>query len=315
MTIKHLVISGGGPTMIKTLGACQYLEKQGFWNIDNIESIHGTSAGAIIGAMLCMRFDWDTLNSYIIQRPWHEAFPINIKTILDAYHNRGIFDKSAPEKFFKSLLAAKDLSMKITLKEFFEYSKIELYMYSFEINHFQIESISYLTYPDLPLITAIQMTSAIPIIVSPVCFDEKCFIDGAVVSNYPLNYCLQKVENKEEILGFKNKYDEKPQGAVINDDSTLLDYIIIFLYKLIFQLNTEDKQEEIPNEITYSAMYLSFEYIKSVISSQEIRTNFLETGIQAAKFFLNKKQISQKKLQMEIDYERECLELEMESES
>ena len=297
--------------MIKTLGACQYLEQQNFWNIDNIQSIHGTSAGAIIGAVLCMRFDWETLNTYIIQRPWHEAFPINIKTILDAYNNRGIFDKNASEKFFKSLLAAKDLSINITLKEFYDFSKIELHMYSFEINHFKIEDISYLSYPDLPLVTAIQMTSAIPIIVSPVCFDGKCFIDGAVVSNYPLNYCLQHVENKDEILGFKNKYDEKPSGSIIDDDSTLLDYIIIFLYKLIFQLNTEDKQEEISNEINYNAMYLSFEYIKSVISSQEIRSNFLENGIEAAKFFLNKKHIAEKKHQMDLEYERECLELEM----
>ena len=58
-------------------------------------------------------------------------------------------------------------------------------------------------------------------------------------------------------------------------------------------------------------MYLSFEYIKSVISSQEIRSNFLENGIEAAKFFLNKKHIAEKKHQMDLEYERECLELEM----
>jgi len=83
MTIKHLVISGGGPTLIKSLGACQYLEKNNFWKIDDIQSIHGTSAGAVIGGILCMRYDWETLNTYIIDRPWHEAYSFNIKSILD----------------------------------------------------------------------------------------------------------------------------------------------------------------------------------------------------------------------------------------
>ena len=286
MTIKHLVISGGGPTMIKSLGACQHLEENNFWKIDDIQSIHGTSAGAVVGAMLCLKYDWETLNAYIIDRPWNEAFPFSIKYILNAYTNRGIFGRKASEVVFKSLLLGKDLSLDITLKDFYDYSKIELYMYSFEINNFKMESISYKTYPDLPLLTALQMTSAIPILISPVCLDGKCFIDGAVVSNYPLNFCLDMVEDTAEILGFKNDYEEKKQANVIDEESTLLDYIMTFLYKLIFQLNTEDKQKRIENEVLYSAQYLSFEYIKSVLSSSEIRKEFLQSGIQSAIDFL-----------------------------
>lgn len=286
MTIKHLVISGGGPTMIKSIGACQHLEQNNFWKIDDIQSIHGTSAGAVVGAMLCLKYDWDTLNTYIVDRPWNEAFQFNIKSILDAYTNRGIFGRKATEIVFKSLLLGKDLSLDITLKEFYDYSKIELYMYSFEINYFKMESISYKTYPDLHLLTALQMTSAIPLLISPVCIEGKCFIDGAVVSNYPLNYCLDMVHETTEILGFKNDYGEKKQANVIDEESTLLDYIMTFLYKLIFQLNTEDKQRCIENEVLYSAQYLSFEYIKSVLSSSEIRKEFLESGIQSATDFL-----------------------------
>jgi predicted acylesterase/phospholipase RssA len=286
MTIKHLVISGGGPTMIKSLGACQYLEQNNFWKIDDIQTIHGTSAGAVVGAMLCLKYDWETLNTYIIDRPWQEAFSFNIKSVLDAYTNRGIFSRKATEIVFKSLLLGKDLSLDITLKEFYDYCKIELYMYSFEINYFKMESISYKTYPDLQLLTALQMTSAIPLLISPVCIEGKCFIDGAVVSNYPLNYCLDMVEDTTEILGFKNDYGEKKQANVIDEESTLLDYIMIFLYKLIFQLNTEDKQKRIENEVLYSAQYLSFEYIKSVLSSSEIRKEFLQSGIQSARNFL-----------------------------
>ena len=58
MTIKHLVISGGGPIMIQILGAIQHLEKNEKVDMKNIESIYGTSAGAIVGVLICLKFDW-----------------------------------------------------------------------------------------------------------------------------------------------------------------------------------------------------------------------------------------------------------------
>ena len=62
MTIKHLVFSGGGPIMIQILGAIQEIEKKNFFYLNNIESIYGTSAGAIIGVLICLKFDWETKN-------------------------------------------------------------------------------------------------------------------------------------------------------------------------------------------------------------------------------------------------------------
>lgn len=291
MTIKHLVISGGGPTMIKSLGACQHLEKNNFWKIEDVETIHGTSAGAIVGAILCLKYDWETLNAYVVDRPWNDAFPFNIKSILDAYTNRGIFGRNSMEIIFKSLLLGKDLSLEITLKEFYEYSKIELCMHSFEINNFKMESISYINYPDLPLVSALQMTSAVPILISPVCIDGKCFIDGGVVSNYPLKFCLEVAKNTDEILGFKNYYGEKKESSKITEDSTLLDYVFFFLYKLIFQLKSDTNITSIENEVVYRAHdYLSLENIKAVLSSRELRKEFLQIGIDAAADFLSKKQ-------------------------
>jgi predicted acylesterase/phospholipase RssA len=98
MTIKHLVISGGGPIMIQIMSAIQELERKGYLNTKNIESIYGTSAGAIIGVLLSLDFDWDTLNDYIIKRPWKDVFPIKIENILEAYTKKGIFDIKTVEK-------------------------------------------------------------------------------------------------------------------------------------------------------------------------------------------------------------------------
>ena len=284
MTIKHLVISGGGPIMIQILGAIQYLEKNEIFDTKNIETIYGTSAGAIVGVLICLKFDWETINDYIIKRPWQDVFPIKVQSIFDAYTKKGIFDTKTIEKCFKPLLDAKDIPMNINLNDFYKLTNIELHLYSFEINEYKVQDISYLTHPGLSLMTAIQMTSCLPILVTPVCIDNKCYIDGGMACNYPLSYCIDSGKNEDEIFGFKNKYiDEKEH---VNSDSTMLDFLLSFLFKAVFSVNTDRKQPQIKNELICDADYLSFSVLKNALTNMEVRRNLFENGIETARKFI-----------------------------
>ena len=285
--IKHLVISGGGPTMIQTLGSIQHLEENKFIDINNIETIYGTSAGAIIGVLICLKYDWTTLYDYIIKRPWQEVFPINIQNIFDSYTKKGIFDDKTVIKCFKPLLDAKDISMNISLKEFYDYSKIELHMFSFEVNTFQIEDVSYLTHPDVNLITAIQLSCAMPVLMSPVCVEDKCYIDGGITCNYPLKHCIDSGKNIEEILGFKNKYEDYNKNH-INSSSSLLDFIMNFLFKIILSISSSSKlQTPITFEVISNTDFLSISTLKSSLYSSEVREKLYTNGIETALKFLS----------------------------
>ena len=284
MTIKHLIISGGGPIMIQVLGAIQHLEQNNFINMNNIESIYGTSAGAIVGILICLKFDWETINDYIIKRPWKDVFPIKVQNIFDAYTKKGIFDIKTIEKCFKPLLDAKDIPMDINLEDFYKLSNIELHLFSFEINLYKVEDISYLTHPKLSLMTAIHMSSALPVLVTPVCIDNKCYIDGGMSSNYPLSYCIESGKISDEILGFKNKYGEKRDN--INMESTLLDFLLSFLFKAVFSVNTESTQPNIKYELICDAEYLTFDVLRNALSNIEIRRDLFSNGTDSAIKFL-----------------------------
>ena len=168
MTIKHLVLSGGGPIMIQLLGAIQHLEANKFIDLKNIESIYGTSAGAIIGVLICLKkYDWETINEYIIKRPWQDVFKIKVEKIFESYSKKGIFDLKTIEKCFKPLFDAKDIPMNITLEDFYKYSNIELHLFSFEVNEFKVDDISYLTHPKLSLLNCYSNDKcSLPILVS-----------------------------------------------------------------------------------------------------------------------------------------------------
>jgi len=286
MTIKHLVISGGGPIMVQVLGAIQHLEQNNFVNMSNIETIYGTSAGAIVGILICLKFDWETINDYIIKRPWQDVFPIKVQNILDAYTKKGVYDIKTIEKCFKPLFDAKDIPMDINLEDFYKLTNIELHMFSFEINEYKVQDISYLTHPKLSLITAIQMTSALPVLITPVCIDDKCYIDGGMSCNYPLSYCIESGKIPDEILGFKNKYGENK--TCINTESTILDFLLSFLFKAVFSVSTDNSQPSIQNEVVCDAQYLNFDVIRTALSNIEVRKDLFNNGTQTAVEFLSK---------------------------
>lgn len=285
MTIKHLVISGGGPIMIQILSAIQELVKNNYLNMKNIESIYGTSAGAIIAVMLSLKFDWETINDYIIKRPWQDVFPIKVQNILDAYTKKGIFDIKTVEKCFKPLFDAKDIPIDISLKDFYDLTKIDLNIIAFEVNEYKVHELSYKNYPNLPVLKAIQMSCALPILVTPVFMDGKCFMDGGIACNYPLNFCIDSGKEPDEILGFKNKYSDG-KSNMINEDSTILDYLLNFLFKSVFNVHNNYVQPIIKNEVVCDASYLSLDILKNTLGNIEVRRELFEKGKQSANNFL-----------------------------
>jgi NTE family protein len=296
MTIKHLVISGGGPLGLRYLGALEKLEQEEFWKFDEIESIYGTSIGSIIGAFICLKYDWETLNKYIIERPWHDAFKVNAKQLFDSYYNKGLFDKKITEIIFKPLLVAKDLELNITLKEFYEYSKIDLHIFTFELNKFETVELSHTTHPEMGLLQALTMSSALPGIFMPTIVDNCCYIDGGVMCNYPLNQCLRDHTNTDEILGIKSSYNKEIDSFAnvnVTSESSLLEYVICLTVNSMNYIRESVKMENIKNTVRCYVIDnpLTLDAIQESISNQELRRKMVKIGEEDALMFLSNIQI------------------------
>jgi predicted acylesterase/phospholipase RssA len=192
------------------------------------------------------------------------------------------------EKCFKPLFEAKDIHLTISLKEFYELTKIELHFFVFELNSFLIEDISHLTHPDVMLLDALFMTCSLPILTSPICLENKCYIDGGILCNYPLKYCIDSGKKEDEILGFKNKYNTDNINTVINSESTLLDFIMSFLFKIIYSFSTSDNQPTIQHEIISNTNMMNIHVMRDVLSNSTKRNELFNIGKKEAIEFLNK---------------------------
>jgi predicted acylesterase/phospholipase RssA len=293
MTIKHFIISGGGPLGFRYLGALEKLNKENFWKIEDIESIYATSIGSIIGAFICLKYDWDTLNKYIIERPWHDAFKVTGKQIFDSYYNKGLFDKKLAEIIFKPLLQAKDLNLDITLKEFYEFSQIDLHIFTFELNKFETIELSHTSHPNLSLLQALTMSSALPGIFMPIIIENCCYVDGGVMCNYPINQCLRDHTTKDEILGIKSSYDKETdsfRNVDVTQDTSLLEYVICLTINSMNFIRNTVKIENIENTVRcyVTDNPLTLDFIQESISKQELRRQWMKEGEEDAIQFLNK---------------------------
>jgi predicted acylesterase/phospholipase RssA len=303
---------GGGPTLFQTLGILYHLEISNFYKLENIETIYGTSAGAIIGVCIALKFDWETINDYLIKRPWQDVFSIKVQNILDAFTKKGIYDSKNIEKCFKPLFDAKDIPIDINLYDFYKITNVELHFFGFEINEYKLEDISYLTHPTISVMSAIQMTSAIPILMTPICINDKCYVDGGIACNYPLNYCIESGKQPDEILGFKNKYSDTKNN--ITGESNLLEFLMSFIYKAIFSLSTDNYQPIIANEVICDVSNLNFDFLKDATSNIKVRKELFESGLSCAKDFLSKITSNSNDNNEELDNSEKNKEIEIDIE-
>jgi Patatin-like phospholipase len=290
MTIKHIVISGGGPTGISTVGTLQHLEESGFWKHDDLESIYATSIGSVIAVLLAMRFDWTTINDYIIKRPWKDVYKISVNDIFDAYSKKGVFDGQCFDVFFKPFFDAQDISLDITTLEFYERFKIELHFFALELNNFELTNISYKTFPNIRILTAIHMSCALPLVITPVIMDGACYVDGGVVCNYPLSQCVEEQylsEKLEEILGLKNEYENvEKNNHIVTDASTIMEYSIHFISILMKNASFKNAEYVAPNEVKCVTESMTLDYLTNALESVDVRKELLETGVKSAQMFL-----------------------------
>jgi len=285
--IKHLVIGGGGTLTLRTLGSLQYLMNNGSIDIQNIKSIYGTSAGAIIGVCISLKMDINLIINYFVNRPWEDIYDITPTDLYNLYSNKGIFNKDSLIKLFEPLMEYNEISLNITLKEFYEYTNIDIHMFSLELDELEIIDISHSTFPDLSLVDAIYMTSCLPFAFEPFLYNNTFYIDAGIILNYPLSFCLQSQVDEFEIFGFNTKHNESTKNTTeIIQNGNMISYTLFMIKKLLKKSNQIVKLDDVPNTIIYNTDENTFSSLMESISSKEKREKYLEEGNDIASKFL-----------------------------
>lgn len=287
MTIKHLVLSGGGAAGFTVYGALKHLTKEKFIDLNNIESIHASSAGSIIAALILLADDWDILDDYILKRPWDKLINIDPTSLLNLWQKKGIFDENMIKEVLSPFLQAKEFDNNITLKELYDKNNVEFFMYTTNLNSLELEtiSLSYKTHPDLKLYKAITMSSALPLMFMPINDNSNCYIDGGLLNNFPLNDCLNLNNNVDEILGIKIIVN-KDNLDYVNNETLLPMYLYNIIIKMYRLINKNKLQSSITNIVNCYIENNSFSRWSDAVVNMSVRQDYINIGEESAKYFL-----------------------------
>jgi predicted acylesterase/phospholipase RssA len=231
MTIKNIVINGGGITIFNIYGALRDSNKNGLWKHDNIDRYFGTSAGAIMALIVVLNYPWEDLDNFIFDRPWNTVFKFNIINIFEYYINNGILGIEYVYDIFTSLFKGKDIETNITFSEFHTLTGKSLYFYATDLNSFDVVELSHETSPDMKILDGVYASACLPIMCRPLKVGNTHLMDG-FLCNYPISMCYNKIKSLDETLGIHNNNVQNTK-AIDYENMNMGAYLSSFIDKFL----------------------------------------------------------------------------------
>lgn len=281
--INSLVLGGGGYHGLITCGILEKLLCENNIKLSNIKYIFGTSIGSLIGVLCCLNIDFKIINEYFVNRPWEKTLELSGEILMNLYNKKGISSEYFFEVILKNIFYSKNLELSITLEELYNISKIELHIYTIEVSSFEVFDLSYKTHPNLGVIKAINMSCAIPYVFEPVLYENKFYIDGGILCNYPIERAINIVKDSSKILGIKIK-----RNSITNIEKLNIFEYAYFLHHQFCKKQREEQEYKLESEIIIDCDNMDVNDSFNVFFEKEVREKFLNIGYNKAKIFLEK---------------------------
>lgn len=311
MTIKHIVICGGGPVGLVSYGAIKKLINKKIIVYENIKSIYSTSIGCFISFIFLLNFEFEWIDDFIIKRPWENLINFSSSDYFSLFFTKGLFDENFFINVLKPLFLAAELPITLTLKEFYEINKIDWHIFTSNLNKFSKVDLNYKSHPNLTIIQAITMSASIPIIVKPPFYNNEYYLDGGIFCNCPTYDCFynQKCSTNEMIsfindkrypIDLSNNYFNNIENDYHNNDISnnnlnentnifsFLIYIIKTVFKKIMIIENENSLS-INNTINVciTPYTIDINYWSYVFSNKEERIRLINLGELQANNYIN----------------------------
>jgi len=294
---KHLVLSGGAYLGITELGALLHMEELGLLNIAEIDTFDGTSIGAIFSVLFSLGTTAKDLTDYFVNRPWDAVFKdsspsISLDEITKIGQDGGIlngdFIENTLRPFLQVHFSQSDID-NITLGDLFDLTQKEVYIYTVEMNtnshKLKLVALNHKSHPQLSLITALRMSCALPILFKPVKHEDNYYLDGGLLSNYPLQQALERAETEPDlILGIELR---GKINTIQHSSYFIVDLQISVLNQLVTQIrkNYEVHEKKIKYEMPILTNNIRIQDIQTHLHSREAREELKQKGKESAIVF------------------------------
>jgi NTE family protein len=206
--IRNLAIKGGGVRGIAFVGALKELDAAEIFS--GIERVSGTSAGAMLAAMISAGYNVEEIEKLMQSinfKKFEESFnPLAVVTHYGMHSGDYILG------FTKDFLdrSPRGLNEDSTFADFKKAGCKDLYVFATDLNALSVAEFSFDKTPDVKVAEAVRASMSIPLYFKAWQFPDKnpndhIYVDGGTVFNYPLSFFddnrFTKAEVNDESLG------------------------------------------------------------------------------------------------------------------
>ena len=174
-----LVLSGGGLKGVATLGALERLRTAGL--LAKVKTVVGTSAGALVGALVATRRDFRGALKTIGAHGYAPDFDFDRLS-----REYGLDNGQCIEKLLLALLDDKDADL--TFAQLVAKYDIRLVVCVTNVSQRKAEYLGADTHPDMLIRQAIRMSCSVPLYFGAVKYEQNWYVDGSIVDNFPCDW-------------------------------------------------------------------------------------------------------------------------------
>jgi len=188
--IDTLCLSGGGIKGIAFISAIDHLKNIKYIDLKIIKNYIGTSVGAMVCFLLSIKYTPSELKYFIINFNFNYVQQkINISNILLHY---GFIDGHKYIFILTKFLENKYNIVDITFKDHYLLTNNNLTIIGTNFTKGIETAFNYINTPNMSILLAIRISISIPVIFTPVFYENEYYIDGGIINNFPLKYCIIK---------------------------------------------------------------------------------------------------------------------------
>jgi len=232
---KNLILEGAGVRGIAYVGAIKYFEEKGL--LDTIQTIGGTSAGAITALALSLGYTSAELERLIYEtklQKFNDGKFFFMGGIARMNKRFGWYRGKTFLKWLEKMIRDKTGNAEISFQEMHDRHFKDLYVTGTSLNHQKLLVFSWKTYPFMKVKDAVRISMSIPL------YFEAVIIDS-------LGRVLQKAD--------KNYYDITVDGGLTgNFPIAMFDSLVADAAVRIPNMQTLGLRIDTPEQIRYDSM-------------------------------------------------------------
>jgi len=282
---QELIISSGGNKGISLIGILNELNNH--YPIKKINYYTGCSVGALICVLINIGYTINELNKIIFEINFEIFQDLKIINLLEKC---GFDEGNKFTNFLIALITNKKFNQNITFKELYDITNKTLTIVVTNITKGIAEYHNYINTPDLSILLSLRMSSNIPIIFSPIFYNNNYYVDGALLDPFPYFYNRNIEKSKKLGLWLFDKYEinfiKNNNVNFINEINDSFNYSLELL-KIIHINYIKKFYKKIPKNVIYIDYDLN-NTINTFNNTLEEKTNMYNIGTKKCKKFFKK---------------------------